>query len=231
MLTQPGIYHIHMDITRASDGLRNFAESLGFVGSNFAGHPEGFRHFEPAAHMTLKVDGAFPFSRAWVQLVERTESDSEFVGYLEGEYIVTDERLISEHLDYRGLSVPFQISRRQLTGMGRREHFRQAELHLVLDPLNSDPLLQQRLLEAGLFGAYLPKEGGPDRGGWTDLVLTAQGTVPQIHPLVNVVRDFILEAGGVDGCTLKEERAIRYHLQGITPADLPEVIDRLEIAP
>jgi hypothetical protein len=216
--TQPRIFHIHVDAQQLPADLRRFAlDELGFYDSNFSGHPEGFRHFEPRDHLTLKLRSRAAFEATWAKL-EAAAERPDFVGYLEGEYIVSDEVLASR--PYRDIEVPFQIERRQLTG-GNGEEFRQSELHLVFRKEGSDRRLAEKLLRAGLYGAYIPKDDGDH------LVLTAQGFVRDIGNLHRVVRDYLEASGGAFRCTLKEERALRYKLSGISAAQLPEIAGRI----
>ncbi|GEM_PF-1212508 len=247
--TQPGIFHIHVDGSNASSQIRNCLSSIGFVNMPFYGHPEGYRHFEPALHMTLKTSDKAEFADKWeylhALLREQTpitpaigcgehdvtfpdtssflyaKSAIGFTGYIEGEYVKSDE-VLGEHYSYTGLPVPFRITRRRLLGHGHCEPFRQTELHLVIDKDESDPRLIKGLLDAGLYGAYVRKTDH------TPLVLTAQGFVKDIEPLIEALRRYVNEAGGAVGCTLKEERALRFGLVGVMPEDLPEIVDRVE---
>jgi len=85
----------------------------------------------------------------------------------------------------------------------------------------SDLRLIKSLLDAGLYGAYLPK---PDH---TTLVLTIQGFKKDISNLKELIRKYVREAGGAVRCTMKEERAVRYKLCGIKSEDLPEIADKI----
>jgi hypothetical protein len=77
------------------------------------------------------------------------------------------------------------------------------------------------MLEAGLYGAYLPKTHG------TFIVLTIQGFAKDIFAVGEALRSYLAQAGGAVGCTLKEELAIRYKLYGITSAECPEIVDQV----
>ena len=101
------------------------------------------------------------------------------------------------------------------------ERFRETEIHLALDKDRSDPRVLRKMLDAGLYGAYLPK------GEHTGLILTAQGFKRDIVPLRNALETYLHKAGGVARATLKEERAIAHKLIGITPHELPEIVDRV----
>lgn len=213
--TEPGVFHIHIDAQQLPDELNCFAlEQLGFAETNFSGHPPGFEHFEPNRHLTLKLTTKAAFETAWRRL-EAAADRPDFVGYLEGEYIVTDEAI--EYRPFRDIEAPFHVERRRLSG-APAEQFRQSELHLVYRREDSDPRLSDTLLRAGLYGAYIPKADGEY------LVLTAQGFVRDIEPLHRAVRDFIKSAGGAVRCTLKEERAIRHKLAGVTSLQLPQIV-------
>lgn len=214
-----GIYHIHVDGRVVEPQLRQKFFDLGFVEKNFSGHPEGFQSFAPDFHVTLRLEARHQFDAAW-QSLEAVVEQGEFVGYLEGEYIKCDD--VIEERPYIDLPVPFQVTRRRLTGaMG--EEFRQTELHLVMDRDASDPRLVDRLLRAGLYGVYMPK------GDHVAVVLTAQGFIRDIGPLLGQLRTYLSQAGGTVRGTLKEERAIRHRLFGIAAADLPEIVEKVTV--
>lgn len=217
--TQPRIFHIHIDAQQMPQELHRFAtHTLGFTDTNFSGHPDGFVHFEPKQHLTLKISSRKEFEAAWRQ-IEKAADRPDFVGYLEGEYITTDEFIASR--PYRDLEVPFQVARRRLSG-GDAERFRQTEFHLVYRRDRSDPRLGEKLLRAGLYGAFIPKQDAEY------LVLTMQGYLRDIDPLLQKLGNFIEATGGSSGCTLKEERAIRHKLIGIQAASLPEIAGRID---
>jgi hypothetical protein len=58
-------------------------------------------------------------------------------------------------------------------------------------------------------------------------VLTMQGFVKDIEPLQSALRKFVESARGARQCTLKEERAIKHKLIGISSSDLPEIARRM----
>jgi len=220
--TQPNIFHIHIDAQQMPEDLSRLArQQLGFCDTNFSGHPEGYIHFEPKQHLTLKVRTREEFDTAWSKL-EDMASRPDFVGYLEGEYIPVDDFI--PYKPFVDLPVPFRIQRRRLTG-AEQEQFRQTEFHLVYKKDESDPRLTEKLLQAGLYGAFIPKKDGEF------VVLTMQGYLKDVGPLVKALKKYIEEAGGAYRCTLKEERAIKHRLFGIGTADLPEIADRIEYFP
>ncbi len=210
-------FHIHIDATELPKSLEEFVrKELGFYEHGFNGHPLGYRHFEPNRHLTTKPRDKIEFERIWVDL-EKNAATHGLIGYIEGEYIPFDDEISFK--PYVELPVPFKIERRRLHP---DEKFRQSELHLVLDAVESDGQLISRLLEAGLYGAYLPKKDH------TALVLTAQGYIKDISPLIESLRTYLHEAGGAKRCSLKEERALKSTLFGITVKDLPEVIENVD---
>ena len=210
---QPRRYHIHIDGTTFPEVLAREARRIGFYETNFSGHPEGFQHFEPKVHLTLKAEGVESFNAAWSEL-EKVASAVEWKGYIEGEFIPFDDELPWK--EYVDVPVPFKLERRRLRS---EEDFRQTEVHVVMDKDASDARLMRGLLEAGLYGAYLPKQDH------TALVLTAQGYKADIFRLSGVLRKYLASVGGAARCTLKEERAIRYKLFNLLPEELPEIVD------
>jgi hypothetical protein len=218
--TQPNIFHIHIDATHFPAKFEKFArEHLGFLDTDFSGHPDGYPHFEPNRHLTLKIATKQQFADTWAKLESKADECLDFVGYLEGEYIPEDE--VIPYRPFQDSPVPFKITRRTLSGSAE-EQFRQTELHLTFDKDKSSKAQIGRLLESGLYGAFIPKRHGEF------LVLTAQGFVRDIVPLYKRLREYLLKTGGVYSCTLKEERAIKFKLYGIKPSALPEVIGEID---
>jgi hypothetical protein len=216
--TQTGIFHIHIDAKNMDKELYDFAiKKLGFYDSNFNGHPEGYVHFEPDRHLTLKLETKQEFFDTWEKLENFTKSEN-IKGYIEGEYIPVDEFI--PYTEYKDIPIPFSIKRRKLNGT-KNEEFRQTEIHLTLEKDKSHPDLIKKLLDSGLYGAYIPK----DRG--TFLVLTIQGFVKDIVPLCNKLTEYIKKSGGAYLCTIKEERAIKYKLFNVGAEDLPEIADTI----
>ncbi|MFT5890279.1 MAG: hypothetical protein ACI9Y7_000369 [Dokdonia sp.] len=216
--TQPEIFHIHIDAQEMTEELYEYAiKTLKFYDSDFNGHPEGFLHFEPEKHLTLKLITKAEFDETWEKLAKFTDK-TKLRGYLEGEFIPIDEFI--PYTEYKDIPIPFKIERRKLTGKDNEE-FRQTEIHLTMEKDKSNPDLMKKLLEAGLYGAYIPKRRG------TFLVLTIQGFIKDIVPLTNIIREYIIESGGAYLCTIKEERALKYKLFGISADDLPEIANKI----
>src|SRR5688500_1733682 len=89
--TQPGIFHIHIDAQNMPAVLDEFSIKLGFENSDFNGHPKGYPHFEPKRHLTLKVRTKEEFNIIWKKLECKVNECSDFKGYLEGEFVPSDE--------------------------------------------------------------------------------------------------------------------------------------------
>ena len=217
--TQPKIFHIHSDAKHISNELYRYAvNDLKFVDTDFDGHPEGYVHFEPEKHLTLKLKTKGEFQSTWEKL-EKITDRSEFKGYLEGEFIPFDEYI--PHKSYTDIPVPFKIKRRRLKGT-KGEQFRQTEIHLTFEKDSSHHDLIKKLLDSGLYGAYIPKKDG------TFIVLTMQGYIKDIEKLYPVIKQYLLDSGGAYRCTLKEERAIDFKLYGINVEDLPEIAEKID---
>lgn len=217
--TQSNIFHIHIDAKNLPASLESFAiNELGFADTDFNGHPEGYQHFEPNRHLTLKVNSKSEFDEIWKKLENKSHETTDFIGYLEGEFIPED--IFIPYKEFSDLPVPFHVTRRTLTG-SEKEQFRQTEFHLTMEKENSNPVLIKRLLDSGLYGAYIPKKDG------VFLVLTMQGFIKDIVPLYNKLKEYLLTVGGAYKCTLKEERAIRYKMFGVDSPDLPEIADKI----
>lgn len=217
--TQPGIFHIHIDASYMPPDLSKIVKGeLGFYDHHFIGHPDGYEHFEPNAHLTRKILTGKEFKQVWEELEGLVEG-TDFGGYLEGEYIPTDDT-IPESLYNDSVVFPFRVERRRLRG-APEEQFRETEIHLVMDKDKSDERVVRKILDAGLYGAFLPKKD------YTAVVLTMQGFCRDIEPLIQSLTEYLHKAGGVVRGTIKEERAIRYKLIGVNPQELPEIADRV----
>ncbi|PCJ11805.1 MAG: hypothetical protein COB04_18620 [Gammaproteobacteria bacterium] len=215
----PDIFHIHVDATSIEDGMyEKLITNYGFDATDFCGHPEGYSHFEPTRHLTLKLRDKEQYHQRWVQVKNFLKQSSTFKGYLEGEYIPADEPL--SYAPYVKKAVPFFITRRKLDS-GQGEFFRQSEIHVTMHKERSSKKLVTALMKSGLYGAYIPKRDADY------VVLTAQGKKREINGLYHVVKQFLIESGGAYDCSLKEERAIDFELFGVKSKDLPDVIDTL----
>jgi hypothetical protein len=223
VLTQPGIHHIHGDWQEISPEAIALCESLGLTKTNFSGHPEGWEHFEPILHQTLKIESGREFNRVWDKLVLGLTAlgPGHIRGYLEGERIPVDMTLPEKpYMPFE--TPPFQIHRRRLDPR-RGEVFREKEIHLTLDKDESDPDLIRDLLEAGLYGAYVPKSDH------TALVLTMQGSRGVVDQLTEMLLPYLYETGGLVRASFKDEFAIRHERFGVSVEELPEVADWIEV--
>ena len=217
--TQPGIFHIHIDARYMSPDLSKIVkEELGFYDHHFIGHPDGYEHFEPNAHLTRKIQTGKEFKQVWGEL-ERLVEGIDFIGYLEGEYIPSDDPIPESPYD-DSVEFPFRVERRRLRGTPE-EQFRETEIHLVMDKDKSDERVIRKILDAGLYGAFLPKKDH------TAVVLTMQGFKRDIEPLSQSLTKYLHRVGGVVRGTIKEERAINYKLIGVNPVELPEIADKV----
>lgn len=219
-ISQSRTFHLHIDATFMPETLYWVLKGkMGFRDSEFKGHPEGYSHFEPNRHITLKFTDGKKFRNTCGEVENLVNQYPDFVGYIEGEYI-REERFVRDAPHWHK-PVPFKIGRRRLDG-SPFEQFRESELHLSLDKDASNPLLIKSLLDAGLYGAYLPKKD------YVALILTIQGFREDIGCLTECIWDYLALSGGTVSAKLKEEFAIWHKLYGLAPKDLPEIIDTVE---
>ncbi len=217
--TKARIYHIHLDTQTTSTELHQKIQSLGFFSHNFTGHPKGYPHFEPTSHSTIKLGSKFEFKRVWNETIKLIEKEKDVVGYLEGEYIPTDQFIPFKEMG--GFLPPsFSIKRRRINPE-KGEMFRETEFHLVMDFDNSEQKVITALLDAGLYGALLQK---PDHRA---IVLTCQGNRRLIKPLFKEIIRYLNDVGGVKRCTIKEEIALKHQLFNMSASELPEVVDSI----
>ena len=214
--TQSKIFHIHVDgIKDIPVDLENYVvNELGFISRPFDGHPEDADHFEPSCELTLKTYNKQDFQKAFEKLEIALKEFPDFVGYVEGEYIPSDDFI--PYSEYKDIPVPFFVAKRKITSI---EKFRQTEVHITMDKNTSHPDLIKKLLDAGFYGGYIPKPNADY------VVFTVQGYIKDIEPLIKSVKAFIEESGGADKCTIKEERAIAHILCNMTANELPEIAE------
>ncbi len=219
--TQPRIYHIHLDTDTKSKKLHQKIQlELGFHAHHFTGHPEGYMHFEPTSHSSIKLPSRAKFNEIWKRATKLVEAEKRVVGYLEGEFIPVDIAIPFNPVA-RYFPPPFKIKRRKLDP-SRGEKFRETEFHLVMDAKESDQRVIRGLYDAGLYGAYLEKSS------YGAVVLTIQGHRKLIKPLIGEVICYLNEVGGVKRCTIKEEQALANELFRKKVSSLPEIIDSIE---
>jgi hypothetical protein len=217
---QPKIYHIHIDAQQMPKALDEYAiKNLNFVPTDYDGHPDGYDHFEPQRHLTLKAPDKALFKAVWNQLEAKMDEYPDFVGYIEGEFLPIDEYI--PYSQYKDIPIPFYITRRKLNP-SNSEDFRQTEIHVTMEKTQSHPDLMKKLLDSGMYGAFIPKIDGEF------LVLTIQGFIKDIVPLIDKVRNFLIESGGAYRCTIKEERAISHKLCNIDSSELPEIAEHIQ---
>lgn len=214
--TQPKIFHIHIDGQNdIPHDLEKYAiDEIGFYDRPFSGHPEGADHFEPSCQLTLKANTKEEFKIAWDKLESKIKEFPDFVGYVEGEFIPIDDYI--PYTEYNDIPVPFYVVKRKLI---HGEQFRQTEVHLTMDKNTSHPSLIKKLLDSGLYGGYIPKPNAEY------IVFTMQGYIKDIVPLITSLKEFLIESGGADKCTIKEERAIAHILCNVDVNELPEIAD------
>jgi hypothetical protein len=218
--THPNIFHIHLDTQTPSIALHEkFHSELNFFAHHFSGHPAGRQHFEPTSHSSIKLFSKEDFERVWMAAVSLVEKETEVVGYMEGEFIPIDVAIPFKPVA-NFFPPHFSIERRTLSGAAGEE-FRETEFHLVLDFDNSDQRVIDSLMDAGLYGALLNKEG------YRAIVLTIQGHTRFIKPLIQEVRWYLGAVGGVRHCTIKEEVALKNQRFNMSVEALPEIINAI----
>src|SRR3954465_6994459 len=120
-------FHIHIDAMQLDPDFESYLLSeLGFWRSDFSGHPEGQQQYEPNHHLTRKTSDARVFRELFGQVVDQASKGDQMVGYIEGEFIPTDEDIPAKPFD-ASVAVPFRLHRGTLP----RGAFRENELHIT----------------------------------------------------------------------------------------------------
>ena len=211
------MFHIHIDATSMPvDFDKYVSNQLGFARTDFAGHPEGFEHYEPANHLTYKTTNVKEYRQMFRDVVSFAESGDGMSGYIEGEYVALDMNIEPKPYDSSG-PLPFRLHTRFLP-IGT---FRETEIHITLNKGLSDKRLLTSLLEMGFFCAYLPKKYG------TAAIFTAQGSRSTIDQILPSITDYLQLVGGAVECSIKEERITHWWL---SRSDIPRppVVDTIE---
>lgn len=219
-----GGYHIHSDaFADVSKEFERGARSLGFQDTSFTETAEGVEMFVPVGPKTMFsyfTDDKRDFNQKWRAFCALAKKTG-FVGYMEGEY-GEPRTIFPSKLHDPSIQFPFKITRRKIEG-GSREPFRETEFHLELDYDASDPVLIQKLVDSGLYGALYHESEG-----YRSLVLTIQGSNREIIPIQAALTEYLFQAGGIEkGKIAKED--VREHAEfNIESERLPEVVDRVE---
>jgi hypothetical protein len=210
-------FHLHVDAQSVSSEFeRLLTQTLGFWHSDFSGHPEGVEHYEPAYHLTQKMDTSAEFRALFERVMEHAQAPGAMKGYVEGEFVPLDQDLPTRPFD-ASVPVPFHLERTFLPP----GTFRQTEVHITLDRDRSHPQLQRNLIEMGLFAAYLPKNYG------TAAIFTAQGSRDHIDEILPALTNYLERAGGTVQCSLKEERIAAWWMSDPNLA-LPPVVASIQ---
>lgn len=210
-------FHIHVDAMSLSKAFEeHLIQNLGFWRSDFSGHPKGLEHFEPPHHFTKKLATSTEFRELFDRLVSFAKINASMKGYLEGEFVALDHDIPDRAFD-PFVKIPFTIHKTTLpTGS-----FRQSEIHVVLNRDKSEPRMLTSLVEMGFYTAYMPKRYG------TAQIFTVQGFRSEILSILQPLKNYLEEAGGLVDCSIKEERVVGWWLSEPNLC-LPPVVDSIE---
>jgi hypothetical protein len=209
-------FHIHIDALALSDDFEKYlTKELGFWRSDFSGHPDGAKAYEPPNHLTQKVTTSKEFRVLFDEVVSYAKTQNAMKGYIEGEFIALDKNIRECSFD-ASVQPPFRVQ----TTFLLPGTFRESEIHITLSRDRSDPHLLRSLMEIGLFAAYLPKSYG------TAEIFTVQGSKEQIRNILPPLMEYLERAGGAVECSIKEERVADWWLS--EPAlYLPPVVSNI----
>jgi hypothetical protein len=198
-------FHVHVDAFDLAPRLEDYFMGVGFSRTDFAGHPPGTVGYEPRHHLTLKAYSGSEFLAAFDKTVAAAETVGRMKGYIEGEFIASDETLAEKEYE-PSVEPPISLS---LGGLPKNT-FRESEIHITMSRDRSHPELLRKLSEIGLFSAYIPKPTGLYQ------VFTVQGTRKGISQLLPILRGYLLRAGGAADASIKEERIVKWWLSDST---------------
>jgi len=210
-------FHIHVNAKKVTPSVERYLKSLNFTRKDFAGHPDGQVGHEPTNHLTRKVFSSLEFNRLFRHIIQHFKMVGGITGYVEGEFLhwrdVIPEAEFSDEI-----LVPFKVT------TGPQKVFRKSEIHVTLDPENSDSRILARLIDMGLFSSFLPK------CEYLAQVFTVQGTREEITLLYSLLRSYLSRAGGASRCVISEERTARSWISG-NDVELPPRVQRIVLFP
>ena len=212
-----GKFHIHIDATQMAPEFENFLlNTMGFWDSDFVGHPEGFEHFEPARHLTFKTATTQHYQDVLNEVLIEAKRPDALEGYIEGEVLMFDED-IEQKPFVSDVVLPISLSTHRLPP----NSFRETEIHITMNRDKSAPELIDKLMTAGFYCAYLPKDYG------IGAIFTAQGNRESVGKIVPAMKQFLNSSGGAVDCSIKEERIAHWWL---SRPDIPRppVIKKIE---
>lgn len=192
-LTQPALFHIHVDMDQMSDKLEEFMSAKGYFTSDFLSHKG--QQANPKFIRTIKFNDTKSYKAELKEVTEACKGDQSFVGFVEGEVIVTRRTIKEKNYD-SSIPIPFQIKAYRVPG-GRTKT---ADMHVGLCPLKSNPELMAQLLTMGFSLVLAPKSSG------VLAIFSLQGDAKTIEKLFEHTFHYIEKAGGVSNCTMKDER-------------------------
>jgi hypothetical protein len=210
------VFHIHIDARSITPSFEDYLSELGFVRTDFAGHPDGADGFEAPNHLTLKLTDSEKFRDTFEAITSRAAASAGICGYVEGEFIPLDQDVPDKPYQ-PGVAVPFRIENQPIAA-GK---FRETEIHITLDRDRSDPRLIASLTDMGFFSAYMRKPYGVAQ------IFTVQGSRPDVNQLLPRLLDYLENCGGTAHCSVKEERVAKWWLSDPSVA-LPPVIGAIE---
>lgn len=210
-------FHIHIDAHQLSPVFENLLlTEYNFYDTDFSGHPKGVPHYETPRHLTYKTQNGKTFNNLFNTLTDYLKHHPNAIkGYVEGEAIPLDLD-IPETPFNSDIPIPYQFNLKPLSA----GTFREDEIHITLDREKSDPRLIKSLRSMGFFSAYMDKLSAKVE------ILTIQGTRQQIQEILPKLIMYLQQAGGSVGCSIKEERIIRWWTSSLD-IQLPPVIQSI----
>lgn len=196
------LYHIHADAEIMPANMRNkLVDELGYSIDDFAENLDGSASYAPEQHVTFKTSDRRAFRDNFLASRDLIIAEGGFRGYLEGEFLVHDERLISGRPFDAAVPPPFEV---ELAPPGYG--FRESEIHISIPLAGADPALGAALQRMGLFVATMCKPSGIAQ------IYTTQGTRTAIGNILGDVIAYLNAAGGFETASVKEEVIQRHWL-------------------
>lgn len=196
------MFHLHLNAIAVSTKAHEALESLGFELRNFQPAKLGVTHFVPNTHLSCHFTSSVDFKARFAEARLILQSDAEFVGFLEGEFISaewnSEERVVSD-MSSKTKRKYFVLFRNPLK-------WRESELHISIEGTASDSRITEYFAKKGFYSVH------SRRKGVDSTVFTLQGDQVVIRELFCRLQSDLntLSQGRV--LRMKLERSAGYYL-------------------
>lgn len=205
-------FHIHIDGHRLPPCAREAISNTPFEETPFR-RDLMCDGFEAPHHYTLKTQDSRVFKTSFENIVGKLH-DTDFAGYVEGEFIAYDQDVSYE--PGRNDSLDGIITKFASLPAGG---FRETELHITLRKTEQIVPVTNALRKIGFFSAFMDKTFGLAE------ILTLQGSKDAVMAIEGIVIDYLRSRKEIENCSIKREDVARYWLSTADIKRAPTLIE------